>query len=235
MMIFLFVLLFPLLASAQFTTPVIDDFDRANEDPIVGWTTGITGDATSPCIVSGNVLIRGAAGSNNSCYINAGPYTADHEIYATFPNANNHATGGQTRLYFCLVGGIGTAAVDGYALEFHKQAGTDHVEIARMDNGDMVTPLEISSRVNLEVVSGDRLGVVRMANGDMKVYHSTGVGAWTLILEDNDTTYNCTNSRIGVHVSGNTFQIEDFGGGSVVMGGGGPGGSAHNHSILMPR
>jgi hypothetical protein len=196
------------------TTAVIDSFTRANESPIgAPWVNGITG--TGGCEITSNVLRHQAATA--ACYYNGASYSPTQESYVTLPNATNHGINVNFRLYGCLQDGIGTATVDGYVVRLQKvDAAADTLRIERMTNAGFV----ILATHSLEMSNGHKLGLQILNTGVINVWADVGSG-WVQQFTATDTTHSCTATRIGVGILNANVHVDDFGGGTQVVGGGG--------------
>jgi hypothetical protein len=187
-------------------TPILDDFNRANEDPIAGiWSNGVLG--AGNCRVLGNELEMGA--DDKSCYVTA-PQAANQEAYITLTGATGQNDNTNVRLFVCLQDGIGTGTVDGYLVRFQKKTtAADKISIRRIDNG-VTTILGVDG--NLELDDGHKLGVEIFADGKIELWADAGAG-WVLQMTRTDTTYTCENTNIGVRLDSLSVDLDDFGGG----------------------
>lgn len=93
-------ILFMLLATsawAQFpTTGVLDNFDRADEDPIGGdWSNGVNGSGS--CDIAGNALV---GAQNGGCWWNASSFGENQEVFMTFSDCDNLVTTPPSTRYF---------------------------------------------------------------------------------------------------------------------------------------
>jgi hypothetical protein len=194
------------------TTSVLDNFNRADEDPLGGiWSENLSGGSSS-CRILSNVAVKQAAPAGDGCYVTSNFSSPDQEVYGTLPNATSHTTTSGSNIVFCLQGGVGTSSVDGYALQAKKvDAGTDTVNLARITNAAYT---QLGASVNQEVTNGNKVGAERKGSS-INFWYDGGSG-WTQLFTRTDTTYNCSNSTIGMHLFSTTYQVDDFGGGDIV-------------------
>jgi hypothetical protein len=138
-------------------------------------------------------------------------YGPDSEIYCTL---SAKPTDGQyIALYLRCTDFSGGASQDGYEMELDPVAGTDTITVYRIDNGvfTAVTPNPIASQ---EFSVGD--GFFYEIIGSTHKAYRRSAGVWSQIGSNlTEATYPAAG-LIGLQGSG---QIDDFGGGTVVVGG----------------
>lgn len=200
------------------TTSILDDFNRANVQPIGGiWSDNWSG-GTNGCQIVDNYS-RSVASPNDGCYITNNFSSADQEVYATYPNATNHVDTSAYILLMCLHGGVGTANVDGYGMRLLKvTGGTDTFSLVRTTNGSHTT---LGATVSQEFTNNNKIGGERVGT-DLNFWYDGGSG-WTELFTRSDATYNCANSTLGIDTISGTFWTDDFGGGDISTGGGSSG------------
>jgi hypothetical protein len=220
MKLFFLLLLIPSLSLAFPTNAVIDDFNRADSNPIDGiWTNDVF--AADGCQLTSETLRKEGSGSNNGCYVTASIASTDREVFATLPNATNHSGSTNFSLLVCIVGGVGSANADGYGVMFRKITGdTDQLRINRIDNAVFT---QIGSNILQEVDDGDKLGAEHFVAGDLiNLWFKDGGGGWTQLgSESGSSVYNCTNAHVGVVVANTSHWVDDFGSGDFSVVGGG--------------
>lgn len=208
------------------STAVLDNFNRADQEPVTGWTDDLFGNS-SDCKLTSNTLREGTSG-DGSCYWTSAFSGGDQEGYITLPNADSHTAGGAVRFIVCGLS-VGSANVDGYALEFVKDAGTDFLRLRELTNGAYTT---MGSTVNQEVTNGDSLGIEAFSDGTVNAWFKDGASAWTLLFTRTDASpLNCDSSRIGVAMTSSQHHWDDAGGGPIAA----SGGNATGHIILQAR
>jgi hypothetical protein len=204
----------PLIAQAQFpTTPILDNFNRADEDPIAGiWSDDLFGTGIVGCEVDTNQLVKSGTGDTDAgCWVNE-MFPADQEVYVTLPNASSHGDNTSFYLYVCLHNTPGTVDVDGYALQFRKRAAdTDVISLHKM-TGSSVS--QVGSNIDQEVLDNEEIGFSIAADGTLTAWHDGG-GGWTSIGTESGTSYNCNNTQVGLRVSVGNHIVDDVGGGSA--------------------
>jgi hypothetical protein len=210
----LFLALFlPSLAFAQAfpSTPILDDFNRADEDPITGiWTNGATG--TGACEVISNEA-GGASGTDN-CYVTQ-TYGAAQEVYATMATGASFNENNNQFIYACLQGGVGSATVDGYGVLVRRlTAANDRVRIVRITDASSVnlgTAYE-----DVEFADGDAIGLRIEVGGTLTLYFNDGGAGWTQVDQvTGETTYGCAGTNLGMEAMHSSMLWDDFGGGTV--------------------
>ena len=187
------------------STPVLDDFNRANGSLGASWTDVITVGDSALTISSNQVTGSGTAFCSG--YWNVGQFGARQEAYVTVATkvANTENCGVYVRLV-----SPGTAGVDGYYVETVTQAGTDQIKVFRIDNGVFTT---IGSTINQEWTAGDILRFY--ANGSVLQVFVISGGVETQAGSDySDTTYQ-TGGYIGMDCENTTGRLDSFGGGTV--------------------
>ncbi len=183
--------------------PTLDDFNRANENPLsdsARWTNGINGSVETGLYVTSNQL---ACSKTTTCtaWRNAAQYGPDVEVWSrisTLPGANN-----QLRL-LARVQQVGTAGYDGYMLRPNQLAGTDQILFERVDNGVIVNLLT----VNQEFAASD-VFLLRVKGSTFEAWRHDG-SVWSRLGTVADSTYGAVGYT-GVGMRGTTGRADDFG------------------------
>lgn len=185
-------------------TPIRDDFNRADAGNLgANWTD----------LLNGLDILTNQAGApsvaDHLTFYNAVQYAADQEAYVTFNlSPSDGATAG---IYVRLQGTGSIATLDGYAAILIRQAGTDIVQVYRLDNA---VGTQLGANISQEFVNGD--GILLRARGTtLTVIHISTGGVETVIGERTDSTYNlagytalaCNNTQV---------RFDNFGGGSLL-------------------
>ncbi len=190
------------------TTGVLDDFNRTDENPLSDggdWSQMVwNGDDLK--IVSNEVTDDGAQGGN---YRSDQTYGADSEVFTTLATVGTDF--GAVLLRLADAGG---STPDGYEFNFII-SGTDRVAVQRIDNGSETL---LGSVVNLTVVTGEKVGFEAIGS-TLKGYRFTG-GAWQEEISRSDSTYTAAGN-IGMFLNTGGWDVDDFGGGTVVAAAGG--------------
>ncbi len=182
------------------TTPVVDNFNRANGalgGQWVGQTTGLT--------ISNNQLTS-SSGAAVSAVWNGAVFGADQEVYVTF-NAINAAA----PEHDLMLKVQGTSYTGGH-IEVRYTAAAGQVQVSTYTGAtgwvNRGGPIAVTFGV------GDRFGARALANGTIEVYRngaqigSTSAGTWP---------FAASGGRLGLTVDGITGSLlDDFGGGNVV-------------------
>ena len=194
-------------------TSILDDFNRANEDPLAGgWSSGPFwyGDPLHK-LVSNQAT---AQGNGFHDMVWGTDFAADQEIYVTIATVTNltgialyaRATGvntsGYTNAYF-------------YA-DFNNSTG--NVSLEHYDGSETVLD---TANISGGLASGDSIGMECIGTS-IKVYHKPSAGSWTEICSGTSSAQNVSGKiAITTDSAFSLYRLEDFGGGEV-GGGGGP-------------
>lgn len=183
-------------------TPILDNFNRANEGPPPS-SSWITSGSPGHKVISnqcGNDVAGGGASTWNT------QFAANQEAYVTIATKPPDASG--SHLLARMTGSGNNWNTDSYYFaSWEAIAGTDALKLFYF-NGS--TSTQIGSTVNLELTNGDQLllNVVGSAltvsvNGTSQITgtDSNITGAGYIAIADGDT--------------GNTIRFEDFGGGPI--------------------
>lgn len=182
------------------TTPVLDTFTRADENPLTGiWLGELT-----PGESQLQLLSNRAAGVNPDPLFN-GSYTtpvgADCEAYATIPVDD---AGNRCEVYarvFIDVGGL-----DAYCV---SRVGSTWSIRKKTNSGDAA----VGATATQAFSAGDSLGIACYGS-TIEGWYKPAAGAWTLVLSRTDTTW--TNAGyIGLRLFGTVYRADDFGGGTI--------------------
>jgi hypothetical protein len=191
------------------TTVIIDDFNRADEDPLSNggkWSLG-PGDSPMPTtlrVVSNKCAADAATGDGNA-YRNDQNYGPDTDVYVTVSGPDLAVT---VTLYLRLAN-VGVNTSDGYGVQFLM--GSNQVIVYRLDNM-VYTQLGVTV-TGQAFASGDQLGI-QMIGSTLKGYRKPTAGSWTEIVSRTDSTYT-TAGKIGLQLAATSDRIDDFSGGTA--------------------
>jgi hypothetical protein len=193
------------------TAGVLDDFNRANENPVSqggNWTCPFISNAASPNIkVVSNQLAADSTTATSDGYRNNIAYGPDCEAFATVAV---RAGSGNGMSVFARGQQPGTSTGDAYEVIATQQTGVDNWEIRRLDNG-AATQLIL---FNQEFATGDAIGIKCIGNYIAAWWKNAGT--WQLLGYVQDTTYP-NAGFLGARIKINTGRLDDFsGGGSIV-------------------
>lgn len=187
------------------STPILDDFNRADQDLSGNWTVPLRGSSTgTPRIVS-NVAREDDTGVNSSAYWNVTTFGDDQEVHGIMAVATD---GDDWELHFCAQQ-VGGSTLDSYTSECDESAGIDRLRTYRVDND---TSTQLGTTDNRAHAGGDSLGGETFGNA-VRQYHKTG-GTWSLVRSVDDTTYR--GGYIGFNIEDTAASLDDFGGGTTV-------------------
>jgi peptidoglycan/xylan/chitin deacetylase (PgdA/CDA1 family) len=181
-------------------TPILDNFNRANENPLSGG--GNWGAISS---VGGAQLVSNAVASPSSTTAASlwrTVFAGDVETYATIPISTNNAG-----LYAETTLSSGNA--NGYLWQWQGSDVSPVFRLYRADNSVLTT---LGTFSGFTLTAGDKLAL-RVIGDSVQgwVYH---LGDWQQVASATDTTYR--TGQIGVRPRGTTPIIDDFGGGPVL-------------------
>ncbi len=200
-------------------TGILDDFGRANENPIAGgWAGPLFAGEPQLQLVSSELRPNPTTGNS---YWNAAFFGPDCEVYFTLTSA--WAVSDRVVLYFRST----TNVVSGYRADFRNLAGDHLVFVGRMDS-NVLTALGGSIDPADTFAAGDSFGV-SMIGDTITVYRKPAAGAWTSLGTRTDSTY-AGAGRIAVSITGTTVTVDDFGGGSIP---GAPGVASSARSMML--
>jgi hypothetical protein len=183
------------------TTPVLDNFNRANGGAGSKWSV-IRSGYFAPMNVSSNTAVDSSSSIYAWNYWNAATYGPDVEAYATVAN--------YTGTDAIRIGARVTPGT-GYSGYFVSVTGAGAWSIIRVDNGVVVNP-PLASGVTQTLASGDKIGI-RVAGSVVTALHYTPTAGWTQVLSANDTRYTSAG-RIALEFRAGA--MDDFGGGTIV-------------------
>lgn len=191
---------------SSMTTPILDNFNRADGSVGSNWTSPVwTGDGSF--LVIGNQF-GATSGTTISMYWNATSFSADQEAYVTVmtPPANDSSN---VVSVYCRLSGQGTASPTYYAATLRKLSGTDTVTIERVISGTITA---IGSAKSIEFASGDGLALT-CVGGVIASWRRSG-STWIFIDAVNNTDI-AGGGYIGIE-SRQVARLDDFGGGNYV-------------------
>lgn len=183
------------------TLPVIDNFNRANEAALAAPWAGPLYSGEGQLGLTSNTC----DGSNGNGYYTT-TFGPDCEAYFTIPRK---PTDGNSTSVFARIDSPGNSSIDGYAVRATASAGTDGVEIYRIDNETNV--LLGGSGVNLEIVNGDALGI-SCVGSTIRSWYKPVSGEWAPLQTVTDSTYSAAG-YLAMEAASNS--IDDFGGGTI--------------------
>lgn len=196
------------------TTPILDSFNRANEDPVAnGWLGPILPTFNTMKVVGSALqqsMILGKSGNSYWAVSNFGPGS---ECYVTFSTVWNN-TSSSFWLYSCGRN-ENTGTQGGYQLFLSMSSGVWVWQIYRMD---LTNSVQLGADLGTQAIGdGDSIGLAVAADGTIQAWYKATGSSWaTLGSTRTDTTY--TSGHIGVAKGflDTTSILDDFGGGTSV-------------------
>ncbi len=193
-------------------TGYLDQFNRANEDPLSGggnWAGSIfdpAGGDTQLQLVSNAVLGRLTTSESYWAAATFGPRSEVWFTLATRPTDQGVA------LYTNLQS-PGTSGVDGYFFVVYTLSGTDHGELYRVDNN---VATQLGATVTLVLTSGDQFWYSQIDGVLTGYQRSSGIGPWVAVIVRTDDTYSQVVGNVGISIDRAVAVLDDVGGGTVV-------------------
>ena len=183
---------------------VVDNFNRANENPLsqsAAWTTGVIS-GQSALTVATNQCVGSSAGSN-SAYRSTIMSGADEEAFVTIAT---HGSNNDFAVFARLANPGSAGAVDGYKCQL-ALGGTQQIRLQRLDND---VPTQIAA-VNQTITGGDGAGIECVGSNIAGYFNDNGAG-WAAVTSVADATYGAAG-YLGLQQN-NTMNVgDDFGGG----------------------
>lgn len=187
------------------TTPVLDDINRADADPISGNWVITAWPGRGIQIVSNQIkqsVFQGLAVWDDL-------FDADQEVYYTLPAISVTST---TFLY-ARTNDFSVGAGDAYCYLVNNGSSLN-----RIDNGVFT---QLGSTMTITIVIGDKFGL-SVIGTTLTAYRKPSAGSWGPIDTRTDSTYSAAGY---ISCSSNTSadRMDDFGGGTYVDPDKGPG------------
>lgn len=199
------------LATYEAQAVLVDDFNRANENPLTGWTIGFNGGTAGFQIISNQATRQGAGFGN--VYRTSVFSGADQVSFYTLSVA------GDVSLYI-RAKQFGSGTFDAYSLFHDNTAHT--LEFAWTNNSSYA---RIGSAVSYTASASDILGIAAVGSEFALGYKRSG--AWTNLIQTTDSTYaGASGDGLALEGSGTTFRIDDVYAGTISAAAGG---------LVLPR
>jgi hypothetical protein len=183
------------------TTPILDDFNRANEGPppSANWGTIV---GTGHKVLSNQMVPDSNA--NHTSWWTAQTFGPDIEVYLTVVTKSGNG-------FNVDIGWI-DASVNGYEVIIKSEAGVDTLTTYRLDAG-VGTQLGIVGR---EITNGDRYGFRSLSGVHTVLVSPNGSAMWYELASYTDTTHSVTTARLIVATKDGTAVCDNFGGGNCL-------------------
>lgn len=194
------------------TTGILDNFNRANENPAVGWTADWynLGNLGIKVVSNEAVSIAAPTGLCNA-YMPA-VYGADQEAYGKMPakpDADNDF------IVTVRIQNPDSASLNAYFAQLTVRSGTDEVNIWKVVNN--VSTL-IAGPISQEFAAGDQLGIEAIGTTITAYRHNgTSWASVTSVVNGDVTGTGSVGVAFNSPISG-LGSLDDFGGGTVVTG-----------------
>lgn len=183
---------------------LLDDFNRADANPLNGsWTNKVLS-ANGNLKIVGNQLTGSVVGVCSAWYTGFTP-AADCEAYITFTTQ----VSGDVMGVYARLKDLGGTVADGYFLQL-APGSPDTTTLFRLDNGSATS---LTSTTSVNWVNGDK-GGIQCLGSEISAWRHDGV-SWTQVLTANDQTYPAAGP-FGVRGNDVSQRMDDFFGGSIV-------------------
>ncbi|MGH3109712.1 MAG: DUF6531 domain-containing protein, partial [Gaiellaceae bacterium] len=191
-------------------TSVLDDFNRANEDPLSqngAWASTTTSGGSRTLEVLANM-----AGHNEGDFAYAdsyrlAPVSGDAEVYATITDIPEN---NDPMFLYLHLQEVGAAGWDGYRVHIERTIVGSSAHIQKVTNGAAATL--VSSGIGL--ATGDAFLLRRV--GDILALWRRSAGIWTQLMSTSDPDYD--SGFVGLGVADHSSRWDDFGGGALGAG-----------------
>lgn len=180
------------------TTPILDNFNDVETNPMTGWSDVING------LMSGGSTCTGsnAVDQSISNYTAQSFTTSKPEVYVTLVTQN---AGDFFQIFFL------DGTTSGYLVGFDFTS----YDMYRFDSG---TPTLVKSGTVTQN-NGDSFGLSH--NGSiMTLYRKPSAGSWGVVDTFSDSTYGTLTYNIGLTAYGVIVALDNFGGGATTSAGG---------------
>jgi YD repeat-containing protein len=196
------------------TTPVLDTFDRPDEDPLsqAGNWAPLSIDGSGPTLeVLGGTAGHDEGDVTGDSYRSLDVSPGDAEAYGAIAVVPDDQ---RTMSLFLDLQEAGTAGVDGYEARWFHWIARDGLYVRKVVNGVSTnlpgSPVEIPNQGD-EPVAGDAL-LFRRVGSALELWHKRGA-TWSLRLSTSDGSYQ--GGKIGLGTNGTKARWDDFGGGGL--------------------
>ncbi len=197
------------------TTPILDDFNRADENPLDNGTWD-----ASACIsltpANGKLVSNRAAGAGGSWW-GTDLLAGDNEVYASQPVKPTVTSGG-----CCLMLNASNCAQDstrsGYGLEWTQANPTpalDSIEYGQLGNSSGISG-GIDLRAFAPVTAGGKIGLCKIDKTMHLFADFNGGAGWQWVGAIYWKTFSSNSGKIGLGMRDGTTRLDDFGGGTHV-------------------
>lgn len=193
----------------QPSTPVLDNFNRADGDTGANWTTDPFAVGAIGFNVSSNQAVPSATSPDAEDYWNPATFGGNWEVYLTI--ATKPADTQYCGLEWLTT--LGSGNVDGYFCQFSAVAGAsnDTTQLFREDNS---TPTQIGSTATQEFASGDKLMMARRGSNVVVHRYNSATSTWVQLISVSDTNYT-GSGNLAMFAVNTTVRLDDFGGGET--------------------
>jgi hypothetical protein len=184
------------------TTPILDTFDRANEDPLSGGGNWQDRNNNNQLLIASNQCRGKTAGVLSTNYWAANSFGPNQEVYVSVPVIPS--TAADYLRFYARLTNPGAASETGYVMQWSNDANGCRIfaETARE------TFTTIATNAAARTVAGDLL-FFELAGSNITVYQN---GVSVLTVSDSLFT---TGGNLGLGGRGIVYRFDDFGGGST--------------------
>lgn len=189
-------------------TGLLDLFNRANEDPLTGWTKLHTSD--NDLKVVSNQL---TGPINSRAVFDAITPADDQEVYVSVSGGETSG-GAFGRRFYLLLRITGQTSDD--ATGYYVFALSSVVRLYRIDSFSSLEELA-SFSLGAPLTAGDQVGA-RVIGDAFEVWVNIQGSGWHPMATATDSTYPSGKIGLGVGAESNELLVDNFGGGSVVSG-----------------
>lgn len=186
------------------STPILDNFNRADENPAVGWTADVSAGGYANFQVLSNQMAP-AAGAFSSAYWNATAFGSDQECYLTVPTLG-------AATYTSILARIQNPGASVSFYEFSWDAGNSY--LLKAVAGGART--QLGGSLGVVISAGDKVWL-NVTGSTITSYRFTG-GAWAVMDVPRTDTAITGAGYVGAWVQNDTaVRLDDFGGGAIIV------------------
>jgi hypothetical protein len=187
------------------TTGILDNFNRANADPLDGnWSAAL---GFNGLALTSN-QVQSPTTSYEDAYWTAANFGPNMEVYATI--ATKGGNGHEVSFYARLINPASSTTADGYNFWSQVMGGTDIHAFYRLDNNGFT---QIGSDISMEIASGDKLGGESI--GSTHTYYRHNGTSWSALGTWTDGTYTAVGA-LAIECENTTWRLDDVGGGTII-------------------
>jgi hypothetical protein len=193
------------------STPVLDDFNRANGALGANWVNTFT--PNTPFTIVSNQAAADGGGNNARMQWVGGLFSGTHEVWALWPAPPNCCTA------LSFAGENGTEGSQ-WRLGLDISGGNTHAIIRKIDSGGNLAALllDVDLGTDVSATPNQGFGIRVSSTQTISIYWKWTDGNWYRVGSVIDTSLPMANTAIGFAGVGAFIRVDDFGGGTCCGG-----------------